>query len=363
MEGAAAVRSAQRVNVAVTPPYPVYIGSGLLELAASVIPQQRLAVISDGNVAPLHAAALLEALRAAGRDAALFTVPAGEASKSLSQYGQLLRSLALAGYSRDGAVLALGGGVVGDLAGFVAATYLRGVAFYQLPTTLLAMVDASVGGKTGLDVPEGKNLVGAFWQPRAVLADVTTLATLPEREFRQGTVELYKHGLLAAEPSLLRLFEHDWSPNAPAEQLARAVAASVAVKAGVVARDERESGERAHLNLGHTLAHALESATDHRLSHGDAVAYGLVFAGLLARSRGYADLSARLLELLTWLRPAPLPTPEFSTLLAFMARDKKVAAGRLRFVLLADVGQPLLVDDLNEAELASAWQALQVLVA
>ena len=353
----------QRVDVAVAPPYPVFIAAGLLERAPSLISEQRLAVISDDNVAPLHAEGLLETLQAAGRDAALFTVPAGEASKSLTQYGQLLRSLAAAGYSRDSAVLALGGGVVGDLAGFVAATYLRGVAFYQLPTTVLAMVDASVGGKTGLDLPEGKNLVGAFWQPRAVLADVATLATLPEREFRQGTVELYKHGLLAADQSLLRLFEQEWSASAPAAQLARAVRASVAVKAGVVARDEREAGERAHLNLGHTLAHALESATDHRLNHGDAVAYGLLFAGLLARSRGYVDLTERILELMAWLKPAPLPRPEFSTLLEFMARDKKASGGRLRFVLLEDVGAPVVVDDLTVAELTAAWQALQELVA
>lgn len=355
--------TSRSVDVAVTPPYRVHIGAGLLASLASLVPEQRLAVISDDTVAPLHATRLLTGLRDAGRNAELFTVPAGESSKSLSQYGRILRDLAAAGYSRDSAVLALGGGVVGDLAGFVAATYLRGVAFYQLPTTLLAMVDASVGGKTGLDVPEGKNLVGAFWQPRAVVADVATLATLPEREFKQGTVELYKHGLLAGDLRLLRLFQQGWSADAPAELLAEAVAASVRVKAGVVARDEREGGARAHLNLGHTLAHALESVSDHQLNHGDAVAYGLLYSALLARYRGFADLAPLLLELLNWLRPAPLPRPEFIELLRFMARDKKVAAGKLRFVLLADLGEPLLVDDLSESELTTAWTELQLLMA
>jgi 3-dehydroquinate synthase len=252
--------------------------------------------------------------------------------------------------------------VVGDLAGFVAATYMRGVSFYQAPTSLLAMVDASVGGKTAVDLPAGKNLVGAFWQPRAVVADVATLATLPAREFRQGTVELFKHGLLA-DASLLSTFSAGWSQELPAELLADAVARSVAVKAKVVAADEREAGPRAHLNLGHTLAHALEAASQQRLAHGDAVAYGLVYAALLARRRGYSDHTAAVYELFNWVAPGPLPLAPFSQLYAYMSVDKKVAQGRVRYVLLRDVGDPLVVSDLTYAELERTYQELLKVVA
>jgi 3-dehydroquinate synthase len=220
------------------------------------------------------------------------------------------------------------------------------------------MVDASVGGKTAVNLPEGKNLVGAFWQPRAVLADVETLRTLPPQQFRQGAVELFKHGLLA-DPALLARFDDGLSAGSPPAVLADAVARSVAVKAEVVAGDEREAGARAYLNLGHTLAHALEAVSDHALGHGDAVAYGLAYAALLARARGWADLMPRVRRLLAWLEPAPLPAADFAALEPYLDRDKKAAAGRRRFVLLEDVGRPRLVDDVPHTAQVEAWSRLR----
>lgn len=352
----------RRVRVAASVPYEVLVGGGALAELPRLITESSVALIADANVAGLYAPALLAGLEAAGKRAHLFTFPPGEASKSLMEYGRLLEELAAAPLPRGGAVVGLGGGVAGDLAGFVAATYMRGVSLYQAPTSLLAMVDASVGGKTGLDLKAGKNLVGAFWQPRAVVADVESLRSLPAREFRRGTVELVKHGLLA-DAGLVSAWRAGWSQEAPAEALTGMVARSVAVKAGVVARDEFERGERAHLNLGHTLAHALEAASAHRLPHGDAVAYGLVYAALLGRRRGFVDFSEVALELFNWVAPAPIPLAEFAELHAFMRRDKKAAAGGVRFVLLREIGDPLLVGDLTYGELERAHAELLKIVA
>jgi len=359
--GAAAV-GPRRVPVRLAQPYEVLIGSGLLAEVAPSVSENEVAVITDANVGPLHAAKLAASLSASGKRVEVFTVPPGEASKDAAVWLDLTRSLARAGFSRGAAVLALGGGVVGDLAGFVAASYLRGVALYQLPTSLLAMVDSSVGGKTGLDLPEGKNLLGAIWQPRAVFADVSVLATLPVREFRQGTVELVKHGYLA-DPELIELFEGGWGPEVGGAALAEAVARSVAVKAAVVAADERETaGARATLNLGHTLGHALEAATGHALTHGDAVGYGLVYAALLGRRRGFEDLLPGFLRLLTWLAPGALPDLGFEDLSPFLQRDKKRSAGAVRFVLLERIGKPVVVGDVSRQEQESAWRELREVV-
>lgn len=356
-----AVQTPRRVPVTAGAGYEVIVGSDLAATAAAVIEEQQVVIVTDANVGPLHGSGLVLALERAGRRVTTLTVPAGEASKSLTTWSELLRRVARSGLGRDGAIVALGGGVIGDLAGFVAASYLRGVAFYQFPTSLLAMVDASVGGKTGLDLPEGKNLVGAFWQPRAVVADVTTLASLPVREFKQGTVELVKHGYIR-DPALLRIVGPAWHREADAESLSDAVSRSVAVKAAVVSADERESGDRAHLNFGHTLAHALEAVTDMALQHGDAVAYGMVFAALLARGRGHEDLVPGLLDLVAWLQPAPLPGVDFADLSPFIARDKKTAAGTPRFVLLSAVGAPYLAGDVGIDEQRAAYAALKELM-
>jgi 3-dehydroquinate synthase len=346
------------IHVDVSPAYTVTVGAGVLSEVATTVAEHRLALVSDETVAGLYETEVRAFLEAAGADVRSYHVPAGEDSKSCEQWHALQRAFAVDGLDRQAAVIALGGGVVGDLAGFVAATYMRGLPWYLLPTSLLAMVDASVGGKTAIDLPEGKNLTGAFWQPRAVLSDVRTLRTLPPAEFRQGGVELFKTGLLA-DPWILERFDagfsEDWSDAALAETIAR----SVAVKADIVVRDEREGGVRAHLNLGHTLAHALEAASEHALSHGDAVAYGLHYAAILGRQRGLFDVSARTARLLAWVRPAPLPEVSFDALTAFLARDKKSRSGRPRFVLLDGIGHPIIVDDVDTVEQQRAWSALK----
>ncbi|HEX7040172.1 MAG TPA: 3-dehydroquinate synthase [Trueperaceae bacterium] len=357
------------VTVALSPPYDVVVGPGLLGEVATRVAEATVAVVSDDAVWALHGRRLAERLEAGGKRVAAVTFPPGEASKDLATLGRVLRALASAGLGRDGAVLALGGGVVGDLGGLAAATYLRGVALYQLPTSLLAMVDAAIGGKTGIDLPEGKNLVGAFWQPRAVLADVQTLATLSPRELRQGTAEVVKTGLIG-DPGLVDEAERLLVPAAagegaaavPPDELAEVVARAAAVKARVVAADPHEAGVRAHLNLGHTLAHALEAASGLALGHGDAVLYGLVYAAALGRARGLTDQVERLAGIVERLRPDPLPDLPFEALVPYMRRDKKARAGRLRFVLLAEPGRPVVVDDVGEDELRSAWRALEELV-
>jgi len=354
--------AARRLPVAVSPSYDVVIGQGLLAAAADFVAERHVAIVSDEHVAPLYAGSLSDSLRGAGKQVMLLTVSPGEASKQVGVWSQLLEAMATSGLNRDAAVVALGGGVVGDLGGFAAATYLRGVALYQFPTSLLAMVDSSVGGKTGLDLPQGKNLVGAFWQPRAVVADIDTLATLPAAEFRQGTVELVKTGFLG-DPWLVDLVEGEWSPTVSPALLSEAVARSVAVKAAKVAADERESGVRAHLNLGHTLGHAIEAASDLQLPHGDCVLYGMLYAALLAEGRGLSDLVARFAQLIERLQPRPLPELDYDRVTAYMGRDKKAAQGRLKFVLLHDVGVPVVVGDVSDAERALAWRRLKEMMA
>lgn len=344
--------------VALTPPYPVVVEANLLPRAGDFVSAPRVALISDETVAPLYAETVKVSLETTGSRVFLYTVPEGEASKSLTTLETLLRRMTQDGFKRQDAVAALGGGIVSDLAGFVAASYMRGIAFYILSTTLLGMADAAVGGKTGVNLPEGKNLVGAFWQPRAVLMDVSVLATLPEREFRGGAVELFKHGLLADPRLLDDVTDARFRREGPAEFLAQTVARSVKVKADIVAEDEREGGRRACLNLGHTLAHALEAASAHTLSHGDAVAYGLLFAAKLAAARGYADETERVAAFVRWVDPAPLPVGALEPLLPYIARDKKHLT-RQRWVLLARIGQPQLADDVTENELRAAWGYLQ----
>jgi 3-dehydroquinate synthase len=352
------------LTVQTAPPYDVYVEPGVLARAGEVVGAPNVALISDDHVAPRYAERVIRSLQGAGSRVTLCAVAAGEASKSLAQFGRLLSGLAQRGFTRHDAVLALGGGVVSDLAGFVAASYMRGLAFAALPTSLLAMVDAAVGGKTGINLPEGKNLVGAFWQPQVVLIDPTVLRTLPEREFRGGAVELFKHGLLA-DPWLLEATTRpEFRRDGPEAFLTETVARSVAVKAAIVAQDEREGGVRAHLNLGHTLAHALEAATQHRLTHGDAVAYGLLFAAHLSAARGYADETARVARFVAWVAPAPLPELEIDDLLPFITRDKKHlsrAHGEVqqRWVLLERVGAPTIVGDITTRELRAAWAALR----
>lgn len=336
-----------RVAAGTAAAYAVCIGAGawstLPDVLARRAPAHRYAVIADSTVAGLYADRVLGLLGAAGVAADHFLFPAGEENKNRAEWARLSDALLAAGYGRDAVVLALGGGVAGDLAGFVAATFMRGIPVVQLPTSLLAMVDASVGGKTGVDTPAGKNLIGAFHPPRAVLADVTALGTLPLEQLRSGLAEAVKHGAIAdaahlawIEGAAERLLHAE--PQALTELIVR----SVGIKAAVVARDEREAGPRKTLNFGHTLGHAVEMLSGFRLLHGEAVAIGMVAEARLGEQLGHtaagtADRLARLLRRLGL--PTNLP-PEFTPrqVLAATRTDKKARAGRVEYALLRGVG-------------------------
>lgn len=337
------------LSVALEPSYPIYIAKNALETVK--IGSSRVVILADERVAPLYATGLQQQLESQGTEVHILTLPSGEACKTLETHAQLLSRLAQLGFTRDSAVLALGGGATSDLAGYVAASYLRGIAFYVCPTSLLAMVDASVGGKTGVNLPEGKNLVGAFHQPKAVWMDSNTLLSLPEAQFREGAAELFKHGLLA-NPKLCTAVLDGFSALSP--NLETILAAAVQVKIDIVERDPFEKLERAYLNFGHTLAHALEAITQHQLPHGQAVGYGMHYAALLGRQLGYADLTAQTSAFLEYQRPKKLPHLEWAALRGFIARDKKADASGVRFVLLEDMGKPKL-ERVSEAALETAF--------
>jgi 3-dehydroquinate synthase len=340
--------------------YEVTIAPGILASAHGHLPALPGAttafVISDRAVSDLYYGALANALGDRGLASVLLLVPIGEEAKSLRGYESLLRQLAGREAHRDDAILALGGGAVGDLAGFVASTYMRGLPFVQIPTTLTAQVDAAIGGKTAVNLPEGKNLVGTFAQPIAVLADLDVLATLDERDYRSGLAEVAKYAL-TLDDELLALLESD-----PAPVLARdvvvmedVIARCVAAKARVVAEDERDASARLILNYGHTLGHALERLDAFQgRTHGEAVAIGMVFAAVLAERRGLAPgLSARTERLLRSLGlEAARPLPAAEDVLRCLRLDKKYRGG-VRFVLLEEVGRPVVVDGVSDAEVGS----------
>lgn len=328
--------------------YPVLVEPGLLarlpELLEEYAPAHRYAVISDDRVAELYGAGVVEACRSGGMGADLFTFPRGEASKTRATWARLTDALLEAGLGRDAAVVAVGGGVTGDMAGFVAATYLRGIPVVQVPTSLVAMIDASVGGKTGVDAPAGKNLVGAFHPPRLVAADPTTIATLPPHERAQGLAEAVKHGAILDREYLDRLVEEAGAlMDAEVEATRHAVLRSVEIKAAVVEEDERESGRRQILNFGHTLGHALEAASRYAMGHGSAVATGMVLEAELGERLGVSEAGTRraLADALTafGLGGLPDPCPSVEEVARFLAADKKARAGRPRFVLLERPGR------------------------
>ncbi len=339
-----------RIEVGGAQPYTVTVETGALGWAS--VPERRVALIVDAG---LPAGWTLRAEQAF-RPELTIEVPSGDACKTLEVLGGVLSRLALSNLPRDGAVIGLGGGATTDLAGFAAASYLRGVAYYSVPTTLLGMVDAAVGGKTGVNLPEGKNLVGAFWPPKAVWCDPELLSSLPPAVFREGAAEAYKHGLIS-DPSLLpRILSPDFRPGQP--DFEQTLADAIAVKASVVTRDLTEQGERAFLNFGHTLAHALEAVTHHGVSHGDAVGYGMHYAALLSRELGGVDLSAHTRRFLEWQQPRLLPPLNFDELNAYMARDKKADSTGVRFVLLHDLARPYL-ERVPEAVLRSVFEVWQ----
>ena len=338
--------------------YDIVIGEGLAAQAgnriAAVLPGARGAVVSDDNVAALYLPALRASLGQHGLLLGEVSVPPGEASKSFSVLAPLCERLIDLGVERGDAVIALGGGVVGDLAGFAASILRRGVHLVQMPTSLLAQVDSSVGGKTGIDLPQGKNLIGVFYQPSLVLADTGLLATLPAREFRAGYAEVAKYGLLG-DAAFFAWLEANWPDifSGTGDARLRAIATSCRAKAAVVAADEREeTGARALLNLGHTFGHALEAFAGYsdRLLHGEAIAIGMRQAFDFSAELGLCERSAAArvekhltaVGLPTTIAAIPGTRPTAADLLKLMAQDKKVKAGKLAFVLVHGVGQAFL---------------------
>ena len=335
--------------------YPVWIGRGLLGDSTrwrARLRGRHALVVSNTTVAPLYLERVAQGL--AGLTWSQFLLDDGEAHKSFANVERVLEALAKLGATRDACVIALGGGVVGDLAGFGAACWMRGIDFIQMPTTLLAMVDSSVGGKTGVNLPAGKNLVGAFHQPRAVVADIDTLATLPDREYRAGLAEVVKGAAIGDEPFFAWLEAHADALAARDEAaVIEAIARKVAYKAGVVARDETEQGERALLNLGHTFGHALETAGRYTtLLHGEGVAVGMLLAARLSErlDMSAAADTARLQRLLVriGLPVAIPPGMDAEQLLALMRLDKKNTAGTLRLILWRGIGKAEIVAGVNE---------------
>ncbi len=355
--------AAGRVEVATARPYVVVVGAGLdlAEVLSGTLEPSACAILTDSHVGPLHAASLRLTLEGAGwRVADVVEVPAGERSKSLEMYAGVSRSLARAGMTREGTLFAIGGGMVGDLGGFVAATYMRGIDLVQLPTSVLAMVDSSVGGKVGVDLPEGKNLIGSFFQPRIVVADLGRLETLPDRELSCGLAEVIKMGLLSGEDFFADLDRIEASRAGDLAALQDLILHSVRFKARVVGEDELEKGRRAILNYGHTIGHGLETAADYTLPHGEAVSTGMVAAAHLSRGRLGTDLLALHEDLLRAAElPLKAPGIEVEKALSAMRRDKKRSAGDdYRFVLLEDVGRPLWGVPVGEEEARRAIEAV-----
>lgn len=344
--------------------YEVRIGNNLIKNAGAMLASlklgKKITVISDENVTPLYSPVLLESLREGGFITSLCEVPAGEASKDISIFGDVLSYLAQQRLDRQSTLIALGGGVVGDLTGFVAASYLRGVNFIQMPTSLLAMVDSSVGGKTGVNLPEGKNLVGAFYQPRLVLADIGSLTTLPPRELHAGMAEVIKHGLIRDAA----LFERVALGLPTLAEWESVVQRNVEIKASVVNADERETtGLRAMLNFGHTVGHAIEAVAGYgNLLHGEAIAVGMRAAAHLSHLvLGLPLKDVHRIEAAIAANHLPLHFDGGSheQLIEVMSRDKKVKAGSINWVLLPKIGEAKVTNDVPDEAVTKVLEIIK----
>jgi 3-dehydroquinate synthase len=351
-------QSVQRIEVKLGQrSYPIYIGAGAHHLKAEfdrVIPARDILLVTNTTVGPLYATKAIAEL--APRKCIHVELPDGETHKTLANVSRMLDVLVANRFARDACVVALGGGVVGDMAGFAAASYQRGIDFVQMPTTLLSQVDSSVGGKTGVNHPGGKNLIGAFHQPIAVFADTDTLATLPDRELRAGFAEVIKYGLIVDSEFF------DWLENNASRLLARdtealtyAIKRSCEIKADIVARDEHERGDRALLNLGHTFGHAIESATNYSSwLHGEAVGAGMLLAADVSQRLGWVG-AADVIRIERVLQQFGLRTDvrdlSAQTIAEKMKIDKKIAAGRIRLVLLKTIGKSVITGDYDDAAL------------
>lgn len=360
------VMPATRIDVsAAAGSYPVIVGAGALESLGQLMDERELGptriVVSSPTVWALHGSRLSALFRGRRREPVL--VPDGERFKTLQTVGRVYEALITAGADRSVVVIALGGGVIGDLVGFAAATYLRGVRLVHLPTTLLAQVDSAVGGKVGVNHPLGKNLIGAFHPPRLVVADPLLLSTLPRREFRAGLYEVIKYGVIA-DPALfdrVRARRAALFACEPAE-LEAVVAASCRIKADVVTADERESGRRRILNFGHTVGHALEAVTEYRrFRHGEAVAYGMMAAAAIGARRGVTppEAASALAEIVTELGPLPAVADlKAADVIAATRRDKKVVAGALHFVMATRLGHTCELTDVSTREIRQALREI-----
>jgi 3-dehydroquinate synthase len=347
--------------------YDIEIGSGNLAEIARLCDAERedshSVIITDSNVGPLYADAVVQPLEEGGAEVSVFEVDAGEQSKSADVAADLWEELLKAGADRSSVVVALGGGVVGDLAGFVAATFARGLSFVQIPTTLLAQVDSSVGGKVGINLPGAKNMVGAFWQPRGVLIDVDVLKTLPDREYRAGLAEVVKYGVIQDADFFAYLEANVEAINRrDASVLTYIIQRCCRLKADVVEQDEREeTGLRSILNYGHTFCHAFEAATDYeQLLHGEGVAIGMMCAARLAQQLGRVDaaFTERQRALLEAFKLSlDVPDVEHDDLIELMYRDKKVDRGKLRFVLPTRLGHVELVRDIATKHILAVLDA------
>ncbi|WP_436905499.1 3-dehydroquinate synthase [Acinetobacter johnsonii] len=349
--------------------YPIFIGSDLdpKALLEPYIHGRQVMIVSNETIAPLYLARYVAAIEALGKTVATCILPDGEKYKNIEHLNLIFDALLASGFNRDCTVLALGGGVIGDMAGFASACFQRGVYFIQVPTTLLSQVDSSVGGKTGINHPLGKNMIGAFQQPQVVLADMSQLKTLPSRELSAGLAEVIKYALLGDADFLTWLEQHmDALVQGDEAALAEAVYRSCAHKARIVANDEKEQGERALLNLGHTFGHAIESYLGYgEWLHGEAVATGMVMAADLSQRMGWIsaeDLTRTKNIIQRANLPIVCPQIPLDDFLAYMAHDKKVLNGQLRLVLMQAVGQAIItrtfdVELMKQAILANQEQA------
>lgn len=339
--------------------YPIFIADGCLSEVGKDLSRRNVAkrygVVADDQVAALYGEAVMANLQAAGIEAELLVFAHGEASKTLQTLGELAGRLARLGFDRKDALIGLGGGVTGDLAGFLASSYMRGIPFVQIPTTLLAQVDSSVGGKTGVDIPEGKNLVGAFYQPKAVFADISVLGTLPRKELLGGLAEVIKYGVIRDAAFFDFLKEnHQGILALEPELIQKTVQHCCRIKADVVSEDEREGGVRRILNYGHTIGHAVEATSDYSLIHGLAVSIGMVAAARLAVQNGFlADDDCRKIIDILQLYGMPVEVPgtlDRARIKKYLLADKKTVGGRVFYVLPTAIGKTVITDRVTEQQ-------------